>query len=348
MDRTKFKELLVILRKGRGLNQQDLAEIFSVTTQAVSKWETGDSIPDITTLEKLSSFYGISINDLLNGRLDNNSSINNEKDDTIKVKAVNKSIKYNLFKAIWFSSFALLLFITSFVEYIRVNGVSFNFYNIIFTGDMKIINFFLLISFLVTIAGTVCGIVSSFVQENKKALIKSQLLLTLFGFLVFSIESFLLMGYMSTGLFLLFVLLGINAYASIYTDKLNDGNNGYVDRTFVFVYRLIMLATSVCFMFVYYGFISTHGIPFSIILVSMVGMAVLAIPTLALTIIAYKKNYSRGIQLSRLVLSSLLTALMCLLLIDNVFVFIFIVLFFITNEITFPVLLKKNNDKKIN
>lgn len=349
MDRIKFKESLVTLRKGRGLNQQDLAEIFNVTTQAVSKWETGDSIPDITTLEKLSSFYGVSINDLLNGNINNESSDKKkENGNIVEVKTVKKSKKHNVFKAVWFSSFIFLLFVTSFVEYLGINGFSFNFYAVIFSGNMQIVNFLLLISFFVTIAGAVCGIISSFVEENKSALIKSQLLLTLAGFLIYSTGSFLLSSYMSTGLFLLFVLLGVNTYASIFTKKLNDENNSYIDTMFILIYRLIMLATLIFYMVAAQASFSISGFLPGVLLVVTIIAAVLVIPTLVLTIIAYKKSYSINIHISRLVLSSAFTAFVCLSFANEILVSVFIAAFFITNEISFAVLSKKSKEYPLN
>ena len=43
-------EKLQTLRRSRGLSQEQLAEIFEVSRQAVSKWENGDSAPDLDRL----------------------------------------------------------------------------------------------------------------------------------------------------------------------------------------------------------------------------------------------------------------------------------------------------------
>lgn len=67
MNKEKMGEYLIALRTEKGLTQQEEAELFSITPQAVSKWELGLSAPDIETLEKLSRFYGVSINEILNG-----------------------------------------------------------------------------------------------------------------------------------------------------------------------------------------------------------------------------------------------------------------------------------------
>lgn len=56
---------LVILRKKEHKTQQDIAQYIGVSTAAVSKWETGQSYPDIMILPKLASYFNISIDELL-------------------------------------------------------------------------------------------------------------------------------------------------------------------------------------------------------------------------------------------------------------------------------------------
>ena len=55
------------LRRERGLTQEALAQAIGVTPQAISKWETGQSMPDITLLLPLSKELGIGVNELLGG-----------------------------------------------------------------------------------------------------------------------------------------------------------------------------------------------------------------------------------------------------------------------------------------
>ena len=56
------------LRKKKGLTQDQLAEQFSVSAQAVSKWENDISCPDIMMLPQLADFFHISVDELLRGR----------------------------------------------------------------------------------------------------------------------------------------------------------------------------------------------------------------------------------------------------------------------------------------
>ena len=59
------KMVLHELRKNKNLSQEQMAERLFVTRQAVSRWETGESIPNVDTLKLISSEFGISIDTLL-------------------------------------------------------------------------------------------------------------------------------------------------------------------------------------------------------------------------------------------------------------------------------------------
>ena len=59
------KDVLYELRTKKGLSQDELAEKVYVTRQAVSRWETGETRPNIETLKLLSKLFDVSINTLL-------------------------------------------------------------------------------------------------------------------------------------------------------------------------------------------------------------------------------------------------------------------------------------------
>lgn len=59
------KDILLELRTRSGLSQQALAEKLFVTRQAVSRWETGETVPNTETLQLLSKQFDVSINTLL-------------------------------------------------------------------------------------------------------------------------------------------------------------------------------------------------------------------------------------------------------------------------------------------
>lgn len=60
-----FSEKLLKLRKGKGLSQEQLAEQLNVSRQAISKWESGASIPESEKLLALSDYFQVSLDDLL-------------------------------------------------------------------------------------------------------------------------------------------------------------------------------------------------------------------------------------------------------------------------------------------
>ena len=59
------KEIIRKLREENGLTQEQFAERLYVTRQAVSRWETGETIPNTETLKLLSKEFGVSVNTLL-------------------------------------------------------------------------------------------------------------------------------------------------------------------------------------------------------------------------------------------------------------------------------------------
>lgn len=65
MDIRKIGAYLKEIRKICNYTQEELAGELSVSRQAVSKWETGQAVPDIEVMVKLSSIYGITINEII-------------------------------------------------------------------------------------------------------------------------------------------------------------------------------------------------------------------------------------------------------------------------------------------
>ena len=56
---------LAELRKARGLTQGELAEKFNYSDKSISKWEHGDTLPDIEVLKQLCDFFGVSLDYLV-------------------------------------------------------------------------------------------------------------------------------------------------------------------------------------------------------------------------------------------------------------------------------------------
>ena len=68
VNKIHFGKRIASLRRKAGLSQADLAEKLGVTSQAVSKWECANAVPDIDLLLELSHLYDVTINEMLEDR----------------------------------------------------------------------------------------------------------------------------------------------------------------------------------------------------------------------------------------------------------------------------------------
>lgn len=62
-----FGEKIAELRKEKGLSQKELGDILGVSNKAVSKWETGEAVPQMKTILKISDYFSVDANELLTG-----------------------------------------------------------------------------------------------------------------------------------------------------------------------------------------------------------------------------------------------------------------------------------------
>ena len=69
MDQIKIGRFIAERRKKANLTQAQLAEKLGITDRAVSKWETGRSLPDASLMLDLCGLLGINVNDLLSGEV---------------------------------------------------------------------------------------------------------------------------------------------------------------------------------------------------------------------------------------------------------------------------------------
>ena len=76
MNPEKIGNFIKELRKKNNLTQQDLADKYNVTYQAVSKWENAKNLPDISLIRQMSKDFNVSIDDILDGEVSNNKKAN--------------------------------------------------------------------------------------------------------------------------------------------------------------------------------------------------------------------------------------------------------------------------------
>lgn len=73
MDQERIGKLIKEIRTNNKLSQSEFAKKYGVTYQAVSKWENGKNIPDIQILKQICSDYNISLEEILNGKKEQNN-----------------------------------------------------------------------------------------------------------------------------------------------------------------------------------------------------------------------------------------------------------------------------------
>lgn len=85
MKSNKVGILIQKLRKENKLTQQKLADLLGVSPKTISKWETGTGLPDISFLRRICEIFNITIDELLEGKLNEQKekNINNNKKITI-------------------------------------------------------------------------------------------------------------------------------------------------------------------------------------------------------------------------------------------------------------------------
>ena len=113
MDQRKIGKLIEKYRKQKKLTQKELANRLGVSNTAVSKWETGNNLPDISMLEPLSDVLEVDILELLKSQ---KSSHEDTSKKFVKVK------KHKLYKVILFIiAFISTICITNTITYSKAN-----------------------------------------------------------------------------------------------------------------------------------------------------------------------------------------------------------------------------------
>lgn len=69
----QFQDKLFSLRKRQGMTQAELSEAINVSRQAISKWEMGTAVPDVSNMLTLSRVFHVSVDYLVNDEMENES-----------------------------------------------------------------------------------------------------------------------------------------------------------------------------------------------------------------------------------------------------------------------------------
>lgn len=95
-----FSENLKLLRKKKGLSQEELAVRLNIVRQTVSKWEKGLSVPDADLLVKLADVLEVSVAELLGGNIPNSEDTNELAEQLSRINE-QLAIKNRRSRCIW-------------------------------------------------------------------------------------------------------------------------------------------------------------------------------------------------------------------------------------------------------
>lgn len=97
----EINKKLLELRKAKNLSQERLAELLDVTRQTVSKWETGQSVPDLDKIPLICDIYGISADELISGKTKTTVVKNHDNYKNNKAMAITISILLYFVAVAW-------------------------------------------------------------------------------------------------------------------------------------------------------------------------------------------------------------------------------------------------------
>ena len=106
MNQIKIGEFISSQRKMKNLTQAALAEKLGITDRAVSKWERGKGLPDVSLMLDLCEIFGITVNELLSGEEISMENIN-QKNEQLLLDMAKELEQKN--KTIWSSMWAIMI-----------------------------------------------------------------------------------------------------------------------------------------------------------------------------------------------------------------------------------------------
>ncbi len=106
MDQVKIGEFISSQRKIKNLTQSTLAQKLGITDRAVSKWERGKGLPDVSLMIELCEILGVTVNELLSGEK-NTMENNNENNQKLLLNMAKEIEQKN--KTIWTSMWAIMI-----------------------------------------------------------------------------------------------------------------------------------------------------------------------------------------------------------------------------------------------
>lgn len=184
MDLEKIAVLIKNKRKEKGLTQEELAKKLNVTEKAISRWETGRGMPDISLLLPLANVLGVTVSEILSGKEDKKSNENlKEIIEYVDASKSKKNIKFLVLSVIIYV-FLLFFYLYYLKEvYSGVYGFPIDYYD-----TFKITCIF---GFFVLVANGFMGVYYEKISDKEKLKkISFIILLVLYLIMIFNLTIF--------------------------------------------------------------------------------------------------------------------------------------------------------------
>ena len=117
----KFNEKLVNLRKKHNLSQEQVAEKLKVARQTISKWELGETTPEMDKLIMISELYNITLDELM--KEENEGKVINDPNNTNSQKLAGMTIKILKGIGIFFLIVSILYVMLMIIAFVAFNKV---------------------------------------------------------------------------------------------------------------------------------------------------------------------------------------------------------------------------------
>lgn len=85
IDQVKIGNFLKKLRNENGKTQEEIAEMFGVSSRSVSRWENGNTMPDLGILVELADYYNVEIREIIDGERESEIMEKEEKETLLKI-----------------------------------------------------------------------------------------------------------------------------------------------------------------------------------------------------------------------------------------------------------------------
>ena len=86
INQMKIGNLLKELRKEKGKTQEEIGEMFGVSSRSVSRWENGNTLPDIGILVELADYYDVDVREIIDGERKSEKMTKDEKETLLRTK----------------------------------------------------------------------------------------------------------------------------------------------------------------------------------------------------------------------------------------------------------------------